>query len=50
LWRQLFSLAMNLSTGSVETIRRDLGQFITNSTQLNTLEIGTDLRGANHDY
>jgi hypothetical protein len=41
---------MNLSTGSFETIRRNLGQFITNSTQLKTLEIGADLRSANHGY
>ena len=41
---------MNLSTGSFETIRRDLGQFITNSTQLKILEIGADLSSANHGY
>jgi hypothetical protein len=41
---------MNLSTGSFGTIGRDLGQLITNSTHLQTLEIGTDLRSANHGY
>jgi hypothetical protein len=38
---------MNLPARSFGTIGRDLRQFITNSTPLQILEIGTDLRSAN---
>jgi hypothetical protein len=41
---------MNVPAGNFVTIGRYLWQFITNSTPLQTTEIGTDLRSANHGY